>query len=377
MMAERSHYELFKKLKNHLDNGATNMLDDRLTPGQWKDTSEPIPIGGKMKMLRQPRGFIVAFLFFFILGMIPGVRAEAQTYPTKPIHIVVGFPPGGGSDVMARAVGEKLSVSLKQPVVVDNRPGAGGTIGAAVVARSAPDGYTLLLGQTANLAIAPALMSRVGFDPVKDFVPIIEMVTAPLVMVGPVSLPAKTVKELIALAKDKPGSLNYASPGIGTTGHLAGELFKKQAGIDIVHAPYKGQSPAILDILANRVALYFSTVAVITPYITGNQMRGFAVTSPERTPALPDIPTLKEAGVPGCEVDGWFGIFAPKGTPREIVAKLNAELKKVLALADVRKHLMKEGGVIVGESPEDFKRLVESDVVKWAKIVKDAGVRIE
>ena len=376
-MAERSHYEHFKKLKNHLDNGATNMLDDRLTPGQWKDTSEPIPIGGKMKMLRQPRGFIVAFLFFFILGMIPGVRAEAQTYPTKPIHIVVGFPPGGGSDVMARAVGEKLSVSLRQPVVVDNRPGAGGTIGAAVVARSAPDGYTLLLGQTANLAIAPALMSRVGFDPVKDFVPIIEMVTVLLVMVGPVSLPAKTVKELIALAKDKPGSLNYASPGIGTTGHLAGELFKKQAGIDIVHAPYKGQSPAILDILANRVALYFSTVAVITPYITENRMRGFAVTSPERTPALPDIPTLKEAGVPGCEVDGWFGIFAPKGTPREIVAKLNAELKKVLALADVRKHLMKEGGVIVGESPEDFKRLVESDVVKWAKIVKDAGVRIE
>jgi tripartite-type tricarboxylate transporter receptor subunit TctC len=332
-------------------------------------------IGGKMKKLSQ--GKVVMIIFFSFLGVMQPVLAGAQIYPTKPIHIVVGFPPGGGSDVMTRAVGEKLSSSLKQPVIVDNRPGAGGTIGAAIVARSAPDGYTLLLGQTANLAIAPALMSKVGFDPVKDFAPVIDLVTAPLVLVGPISLPAKTLKELIALAKAKPAGLNYASSGNGTTSHLAAELFKKQAGIDILHSPYKGQSPAILDILANRVSMYFSTIAVITPYITSGRMRAFAVTSPERTQALPEIPTLKEAGVPGCEADSWYGIFAPTGTSKEIIAKLNAELRKVLSLPDIRKQLMKEGGVIVGDSPEDFQRIVESDVLKWAKIVKEAGVRVD
>lgn len=320
-----------------------------------------------------------ALLAFVAAGMaaVPAPSSLAQAFPAKPLRIVVSFPAGGGSDLMARTVGDKLSAALRQPVVVENRPGAGGTVGAVAVARSAPDGYTLLLGQTANLAIAPALLQNVGYDPVKDFAPVTLLVTAPLVLAGPASLPARSLRELIALAAAKPGSLNYASPGNGTTGHLAAELFKKQAGVDIVHVPYKGQAPAMTDLLAGRVALYFSTIAVMEPYIANGQVRAFGVTSRDRAPSLPNVPSLREAGLAGYELDGWFGLFAPAGTPADIVALIGAETRKVLLLPDVVQQLGKEGGRVAGNTPEEFRRLVEADVPKWAGIIREARIRVD
>ncbi len=312
-----------------------------------------------------------------MIAALSGAPAIADTYPSKPIRIVVAFPAGGGSDLMARTVGEKLSASLKQPVIVENRPGAGGTVGAAIVARAPADGYTILLGQTANLAVAPALMSNVGYDPVKDFAPITQLVRAPLVLVGSKSLPAENLKELITLAKSKPGTLNYASPGNGTTGHLSGELFKKQANIDIAHIPYKGQAPIMTDLLGNRISVYFSTIAVMAPYITSGQVKAFAVTSRQRSAALPNVSTMEEGGVQGAELDSWFGLFAPAKTPDEIIGLLNAEVKKILTVPEIRQQLSKEGGDVVGDSPQEFRRLMEVEVPRWEGIVRDAKAKVD
>ncbi len=312
-----------------------------------------------------------------MIAALSGAPAIADTYPSKPIRIVVAFPAGGGSDLMARTVGEKLSASLKQPVIVENRPGAGGTVGAAIVARAPADGYTILLGQTANLAVAPALMSNVGYDPVKDFAPITQLVRAPLVLVGSKSLPAENPKELITLAKSKPGTLNYASPGNGTTGHLSGELFKKQANIDIAHIPYKGQAPIMTDLLGNRISVYFSTIAVMAPYITSGQVKAFAVTSRQRSAALPNVSTMEEGGVQGAELDSWFGLFAPAKTPDEIIGLLNAEVKKILTVPEIRQQLSKEGGDVVGDSPQEFRRLMEVEVPRWEGIVRDAKAKVD
>jgi len=302
------------------------------------------------------------------------LTSVAQEFPNKPIKIVVGFPPGGGSDLMARSVGDRLSTAFNQPVIVENKPGAGSSIAASYVAQSKPDGYTILFAQAANLGIAPALRSNLNYDPLKSFAPITRLVSAPLVIVGPATLQAKTLKELIAMAAAKPGALSYGSPGSGTAGHLSGEMFGSEAKINIVHVPYKGQAAAITDMIGGRIEMYFSTLAVVKPHVEGGKIRAFAVTSKDRSPAFPDVPTVAEAGVPGFEIENWYGLVAPAGTPPAIVKRLNAEVLKILKDPKVVEDLSKEGGNIRPDTPEQFAKFLEVDVPRWKKIVTDANL---
>ena len=300
------------------------------------------------------------------------LSVSAQAFPNKPLKIVVGFPPGGGSDLMARSVGDRLSTALNQPVIIENKPGAGSSIAASYVAQSKPDGYTILFAQAANLGIAPALRSTLNYDPIKSFAPITRLVSAPLVIVGPATLQAKTLKELIAMAAAKPGALSYGSPGSGTAGHLAGEMFGSEAKIKIVHVPYKGQSAAITDMIGGRIEMYFSTLAVVKPHVEGGKIRAFAVTSGTRSPAFPDVPTVAEAGVKGFEIENWYGLVAPAGTPPAIIDRLNKEVVKILKDPKVVEELSKEGGNIKPDTPEQFAQFLAVDVPRWKKIVTDA-----
>ena len=336
-----------------------------------------------MKNITQTEGsFNIANVGRSVAGVLVGsllllhpLTVLAQDFPNKPIKIVVGFPPGGGSDQMARAVGERLGAVLKQPVIVDNKPGAGSTISASFVAESKPDGYTLLFGQASNLGIAPAMMTTLKYDSLKSFAPITRLVSAPLVIVGPSTLPAKNMKELIAMAAAKPDALSYGSPGSGTAGHLAGAMFGTEAKIKIVHVPYKGQSAAITDLIGGRIEMYFSTLAVIKPHVESGKMRAFAVTSATRSPAFPDVPTVAEAGIPGFEVENWYGLLAPAGTPPAVINRLNAEITKILQDPSIVRDLSQEGGNIKAETPEEFAKFLAVDVPRWKKIVTDADLK--
>ena len=300
------------------------------------------------------------------------LTAAAQAYPDKPIRIVVGFPPGGGSDLMARSVGDRLSTVLKQPIIIENKPGAGSSIAASYVAQSKPDGYTILFAQAANMGVAPALRPNLNYDPLTSFAPITRLVSAPLVIVGPATLQAKTLKEVIAMAQAKPGALSYGSPGAGTAGHLAGEMFGSEAKVKIVHVPYKGQAAAITDMIGGRIELYFSTLAVVKPHVEGGKIRAFAVTSKERSPAFPTVPTVAEAGVKGFEIENWYGLVAPAGTPPAIINLLNKEVLKILKDPKLVEELSKEGGNIRPDTPEQFAKFLAVDVPRWKKIVTDA-----
>ena len=299
-------------------------------------------------------------------------QAQAQVFPNKPLKIVVGFPPGGGSDLMARIVAEKMSVMLKQPVIVDNKPGAGSTIAATFVSRAAPDGYTILFGQAANIGVAPAIMNTLTYDSLKDFAPITRLVSAPLVLVGPADLPAKDLKELIALAAAKPNALSYGSPGSGTVGHLAGAMFMNEAEVKAVHVPYKGQSLLITDMMGGRIAMYFSTIAVVKPYVESGKMRAFGVTSAKPSAAFPGLPAIADAGLPGYAVENWYGLLAPAGTPAAVIDTLQQTVKQILLLPDVQRDLTKEGGEVGGETASDFAQFLAIDIPKWRKIATDA-----
>ena len=312
---------------------------------------------------------------FTSLSLSLAQSSLAQTYPDKPLKIVVGFPPGGGSDLMARTVAERLSPLIGQPVIVDNKPGAGSTIAASFVAKSKPDGYTILFGQAANLGIAPAMMSTLNYDPIKDFAPITRLAAAPLLVVGPTTLAAADMKEVITLAKANPNKLSFGSPGSGTLGHLAGEMFVSQAKIKAVHVPYKGQSAAITDIIGNRVELYFSTIAVISPHVESGRIKAFAITSKERSSSFPNVPTVAESGLPGYEAENWYALLAPAGTPPAIVDRLNRELKKILNSPDFVREIAKEGGRTVGDSPAEFAQFLSIDVPRWQKIVREADLK--
>ena len=298
--------------------------------------------------------------------------ACAQPFPNKPLKIVVGFPPGGGSDLMARIVAEKMSAILKQPVIVDNKPGAGSTIAATFVSRAAPDGYTMLFGQAANVGVAPAIMNTLTYDPLKDFAPITRLVSAPLVLVGPADLPAKNLKELIALAAAKPNALSYGSPGSGTVGHLAGAMFMNEAKVKAVHVPYKGQSLLITDMLGGRIAMYFSTIAVVKPYVESGKMRAFGVTSSKPSAAFPGVPPIADAGLPDYAVENWYGLLAPAGTPAAVIDTLHHTVKQILLLSDVQQDLTKEGGEVGGESPAEFAKFLSIDIPRWKKIAVEA-----
>lgn len=302
--------------------------------------------------------------------------AQAQGYPGKPIRIVVPFPPGGGTDIVARILTQKLSESFGANFVIDNRAGAGGSIGTEMVAKAPPDGYTLGIVSGSH-AINPGLYSKLPFDAVRDFAPVTMLVSGPGLLVVHPSLPVKTVKELIALAKGKPGQLNYASAGNGTPPHLAGELFKSMAGVDLVHVPYKGNTPAFVDLISGQVSLSFPTIPSALPHVQAGRLRALAVTSRKRSAVMPQLPTIAESGLPGYDTSSWFGMLAPAGTPREIVRKLQQESAKVLQLRDVREKLLSQGLEPVGSTPEEFAATIESEIAKWAKVVKASGARVE
>jgi len=304
-----------------------------------------------------------------------GFPLSAQEYPARPVRILVGFAPGGGIDIVARAIAPRLTTALGQPVVVDNRPGAGSNIAAEIAARSGPDGYTLLLGSIASLAINPSLYAKLPFDPVRDFAPITQAGTMNNIIVVHPVLPAKTLKEFVALAKSRPGQISYAHPGVGSSAHLAGELLRKAAGIDIVPIPYKGGGQAIVDSLAGHVPVFFASVPVVIPHVRNGKLKAIAVTTGLRAAALPEVPTVAEGGYPGYEVNNWYGLVAPAGTPRPIIDRLNRDASAVLKTPDVVKFLGDHGHEAVASTPEQFGAHIRSENAKWAKVLKDTGIK--
>ena len=314
----------------------------------------------------------------FLLGsLLAALPAAAQQYPAKPIRMVVGFAPGGGTDLVARIIGQKMSESWGQPVLVDNRAGATGTIGADVVAKAPPDGYTLLMGHVNSHGIAPNLFKKLPYDAERDFAMVAYVGYVPNVLVIHPSIPARNVKELIALARSRPGTLNYASSGVGSTQHLAGEMFKLITGVNIVHVPYKGSGPAVVDLLAGHVSMNFDTMPPVLPHIRSGRMRALAVTTPKRAPQLSDAPTLLEAGLKGFEMTNWYGVMAPGKTARDIVTKLNGEVNRIVQLPDAKAKLEEAGTHLEPMSPEQFATFLRSEIAKYAKLVKAAGVTLD
>ena len=303
--------------------------------------------------------------------------AIAQSYPAKPLHFVVPYPVGGTTDALARLIGQKLAESLGQPVVIENKPGAGGNIGAELVAKSAPDGYTIFMAPVGTIAINVSLYSKLAFDPVKDFAPVTMVAATPLLLVVNPSVAANSLGELIALAKSRPGQLNFASGGNGTSMHLAGELLKSSAGIDMVHVAYNGSAPSITALLAGQVQMSFDQIVTALPQANAGKLRAIAVSSATRSPIAPNVPTFMESGLPGFEVNTWTGVFAPAATPKEIIARLNSEIVKILKLPEVRQNMLRQGTVPVGDTSEEFAAYVKAEIAKWAKVVKASGARIE
>ncbi|MGH8703678.1 MAG: Bug family tripartite tricarboxylate transporter substrate binding protein [Burkholderiales bacterium] len=301
--------------------------------------------------------------------------AQAQQYPTRPVRFVVPFAPGGSVDTLARTVGPRLADTLGQQVVVDNRPGGNGDIGMLIVAKAPPDGYTLLLGYIANLAIAPSLYAKMPYDPVKDYAPITQIATSPNVLTAHPSVQVKSLKELIALARAKPGAVNFASTGIASVGHLTGELLNNLAGMKMTHVPYKGGGQAIIDLVGGHVQVMFSGFSAAMPHIKSGKIRALAVTGAGRSPALADVPTIAEQGFPGVEATAWYGVLAPAGTPKPVVARLHGEIVKVLKLPDVVQRLDALGFELVGSTPEQFSAYIRSEIKKWEKVVKASGAK--
>ena len=303
--------------------------------------------------------------------------AHAQAWPSKPIRYIVPFAPGGTTDILARTVGDKLAVALGQPVVIENKPGAGGGVGAEITAKSAPDGYTIMGGTISTHAINASLYKSLPYDPVRDFAPIVLIARVPNMLVVHPDIPAKNVSELIALLRANPGKYTFASAGNGTSQHLSGELFKSMAGAEMQHVPYKGSPPALQDVMGGQVSMTFDNITTAWPLAKGGKLRALAVTTAKRSAVAPDVPTLAEAGLPGFEVGSWQGVFAPAGTPPEIVKRLNAEIVKILNTPDVRDKLAALGAEVVGNSPEEFATMVKAEVAKWADVVKKSGARVD
>jgi tripartite-type tricarboxylate transporter receptor subunit TctC len=303
--------------------------------------------------------------------------ALAQSYPNRPIRLIVPWPPTGTVDILGRTLGQKLGENLAQSVIIDNRAGANGIIGSDAGAKSAPDGYTLVVDNITGHAINATLQAKMPFDSLRDFAHVSLLAWVPDGIVSLPSLPAKNVRELIALAKAQPGKLTYASFGVGSSGHLAGELFKIMAGVDMLHVPYKGGGPAIADLLAGQVSIYYPVLPSVVSLVKADRLRHLAVTGAQRSSAMPDVPTVAESGLPGFEASNWFGLMAPAGTPPEIVGRLNAETAKALQDAEVRKKLATLGFELKTSTPQEFTTLLRNETEKWAKVIKTSGVRAE
>ena len=301
----------------------------------------------------------------------------ALAYPSKPIRIIVPFPPGGGNDVIARIVGQKLSERMGQPVINDNKGGGNGVIGLNALAQAAPDGYTLGVGAAGPMAVNPSLYENLSYDPLRDFVPITNMVNFPLLLVAHPSLKAKNMTELIALAKAQPGKIFYASPGSGNSGHLAGELFNSLARVQTTHVPYRGQGPAVTDLLAGQVQLLYSSIPSVIGYVKDGKLNALAVGSARRVGSLPAVPTIAESGVPGYEAYSWVGMIAPANTPKEIVVRLHREIVDILKLKEVEEKLNQQGAIPVGDTPEQFGAYISAEMKKWGAVVKSANIKAD
>lgn len=317
-------------------------------------------------------------LFCFFLGALSFIAGivHSQPYPTKPIRLVVPYPPGGGTDIIARIVGQRLTESLGQQIIVDNRGGAGGTIGTDIVAKSVPDGYTILMAPTSHV-INPSIYSKLPYDTVKDFVPITFAVSATILLVVHPSVPAKSVRELIALAKARPGQLNFGSAGNGTVFHLAAELFKRQAGIDMVHVPFKGGGPTIANLVAGQVSLAFETMLALSPFVKAGRVRALAVASAKRSSVMPELPTIAELGFPSIVAENWYGVYAPAGTSKAIISRLNTEIVKILRAQEVKERFQGLGTEVVASTPEELAEYLRTEIEKWSKTAKEAGARVD
>jgi tripartite-type tricarboxylate transporter receptor subunit TctC len=315
-----------------------------------------------------------------VLGVVLlafSTSASAQQYPNRPIRFVVPFAPGGSTDTLARTIGQKLTEALQQQVVVDNRSGANGNIGMEIVAHAAPDGYTILLGYIANLGIGPGLYAKLPFDPVRDYAPITQLASSPNILAVHPSLPVKSLRELIAYAKTNPKKLNFASSGVGSIGHLTGELLNRSAGVDMVHVPYKGSGQAVIDLLGGQVQMMFSGMSSVMQHIKAGKLRALAVTGAQRSPAVPDVPTIAESGFPGFEATAWYGVLAAARTPKTIVNRLHDEIVRALALPDVKERLNNVGFELVGGTPDEFTAFIKSEIAKWTRVVRDAHISAE
>jgi tripartite-type tricarboxylate transporter receptor subunit TctC len=329
-------------------------------------------LGGRLARAFRP------FLFAAAAALAPW-SAEAQApdaWPGRPIRFILPFPPGGGTDILGRLIAERLTGNLGQPVVAENRGGAGGNVGAEAAAKSAPDGYTIVL-VAPSLAISPSLYSKLNYDPAKDFAPVSLVATVPNVMITHPSVPASTLVEFIRLAKTKPGEMNFGSGGSGTSNHLAGELFNIVAGVKLVHVPYKGVNLAMNDVLSGRIQLVVIGIPAAAPHIKAGKLRALAVLAPARSPVLPDVPTVAEAGLPNFEVTTWYGILAPAGTPGPIVARLNAELVKIMHAPEMKEKLDAMATDAVTSTPEEFAGLIKREILKWGEVVRDAGLKAD
>jgi len=314
------------------------------------------------------------------LGAVLGAGAgevTAQGYPNKPIRFIAPFPPGSAAEILGRVIGLRLSDRLGQPVIVETKPGAGGTIGADLVAKSAPDGYTVLVGSSAEVAVGVSLYSKIPYNTLRDFAPVIMIGPMPNILVANPNVPVKSVQELVALAKSKPGQLNFASSGNGTSSHLASEMLKQMAGIDMVHIPYRGSPPAITDTLGGRTAVMFGPMATVLPHVQGGKLRALAVSTTKRSAAAPEVPTMMESGFPEFEASLWWGFLVPAATPKDIVGKLNEEIGKILQLPDVRETLAKSGVEPAGGTPDHYAAHIKAEIAKWAKVIKESGARID
>src|SRR5437879_3360208 len=329
-----------------------------------------------MQTMTKFRAAVSVRLGAALCALLLGICAHAQDYPTRPVRIVVPFAPGGPNDIIVRLVAQKLTETWGQAFVVENRPGAGGNIGTDFVAKAAPDGYTLLSVGPGSLIINP-LIGKVPYDTARDFAPVTLMARAPNALVAHPSLAANSVKELIALARSQPGRIDYGSGGNGSTPHLAGALFAAMAGISLTHVPYKGTAPAMADLIGGQVQIAFLGIPTVLPHVRSGKLRVLAVTGKRRSPELPGVPTVDEAGAPGYELSPWYGLLAPAGTPRAIIGGLNAAVTQVLRIAEMKEKLAAQGAEVAGGSPEEFADLIRADSSNWPRIVKDAGIRIE
>lgn len=300
-----------------------------------------------------------------------------QTYPSKPVRIIVMYGPGSTIDIIARLIAPRLNESLGQPVIVENRPGAGGAIGMDMAAKAAPDGHTLTIGATGPSVTNPLLYPKIPFDPLRDFTYISQLATGPAVIAVHPSIPAKALKDLVALAKARPGHLNYGTPGVGTSPHLAGELFKMVTGTNIVHIPYKGNAEAITDLLGGQISIVFTGVPPVVPLTQAGKVKLLATTGAKRVPALPDLPTITEAGYGGASMSIWYGLVAPANTPHDIVGRLNKEALRIMALPDIKERFNQLGAEAATSTPEQFTQLVRDELAKWGKVIKAAGIKVD